>query len=54
MRPSACALLPASWPDPCEKGDFDPALADFDQVMIMRPNDAECYLNRGSVWRERV
>jgi tetratricopeptide (TPR) repeat protein len=30
-----------------EKGDVDPALADFDQVMIMRPNDAECYLNRG-------
>ena len=30
-----------------EKGEFDAALADFDQVMSMRPNDAECYLNRG-------
>ena len=29
------------------RASSDGALADFDQVMIMRPNDAECYLNRG-------
>ena len=30
-----------------ESGDFDAALADFGQLMTLRANDPETYLNRG-------
>lgn len=35
--------------DKYKKGDFQGAIADYNQALRLNPNDAEAYLNRGRV-----
>ena len=34
-----------------DKGDFDAAIADYDEAILLKPNDARAYGNRGEIWR---
>jgi tetratricopeptide (TPR) repeat protein len=35
------------------KGDFDQAIADFDQAILLDPNNARAYNNRGNSWDDK-
>jgi tetratricopeptide (TPR) repeat protein len=35
------------------KGDFDRAIADYNQALTINPQDAEAYNNRGNAWRNK-
>ena len=36
-----------------EKGDYDQAIADYDQALLLKPKDAVAYNNRGAAYNEK-
>ena len=33
-----------------DKGEFDKAIQDFNEAIVLKPQDAEAYANRGEAW----
>ena len=37
-----------------EKGEYDKAIADYNQALTIDPKDADAYYNRGNAWEKRA